>query len=401
MIKIFFFSAFISLCIVQTAFAQTELDERAYVSFKKGLGFLAADSSVGINLKFRMQNLFGVSTVSGQDLNISQVEARVKRLRLRFDGFIKNKNIAYYMQLSFSRNDIDWDNTQIPNIIRDAMIYYHFNENFYIGFGQSKLPGNRQRVISSGSQQFVDRSFVNANFTLDRDFGIFAYYSNKLGSLNYNLKGAVSDGEGRTGIYSDDGLCYTGRIELLPLGAFTKNGDYFEGDLAREKSPKISLAGGYSINQSATKSLGQRGIELYQKRNLENLLFDALFKYSGWALSSEYLSRYTQNPFTVNTNNDTAMVYTGYGVNTQLSYLFKNNFELAFRYAFLRPSQKIKYETPVNDIYTFGITKYVKEHLLKLQTNVSYNSLNTYFPNTPIPKQDDKWMLQFQIELGI
>jgi len=348
-----------------------------------------------------MQNIVGITTVSGEDLDISDIEARVKRLRLRFDGFIKNRDITYYMQLGFSRYDQDWDNSQTVNIIRDAMVYYHFNEKFYVGYGQSKLPGNRQRVISSGSQQFVDRSVVNSNFTLDRDYGVFAYYSHNLGTVDFNLKGAVSNGEGRVCMTTDAGLCYTGRLEVLPFGKFTDNGDYFEGDILREKTPKLSLAGGYSFNDAAKKTLGQRGIALYQERDLKNVLCDVLFKYNGWAFSSEYISRETSNPFTIDANNDTITVYTGYGINTQLSYVFKNNYELSVRHAFVKPYNKTRYINPDDNYYTLGITKYVKKHLLKVQTNLTYNYKNYFELNNPVHTQKDKWLLQFQVELGI
>ncbi len=391
----------LSLLLVVKVKAQTELDERAIVNFKKGLGFYAADSTIAINLKFRMQNLVGLTTVSGQDLNIHEVEARVKRLRLRFDGFMKNKDITYYMQLGFARYDQDWDNTQSPNIIRDAMVYYHFNEKFYMGFGQSKLPGNRQRVISSGAQQFIDRSPVNNNFSLDRDFGVFAYYSNEVGPVNINFKSAVSTGEGRVCTKTDEGFCYTGRLEILPLGEFSENGDYFEGDLFHEKTPKISLAGGFSFNDNAIKTMGQRGTELFQERDMYNKLFDFLFKYNGWAVSSEFISRNSDNPFTVNGNNDTAFVYEGWGVNTQLSYCFRNHYELALRYAFVKPSDRIKTLTPENNMCVLGVSKYLKKHLLKVQTNITYNN-NYYFQqgvNKPLLK--DKWLFQFQVEMGI
>lgn len=270
-----------------------------------------------------------------------------------------------------------------------------------MGFGQSKLPGNRQRVISSGAQQFVDRSFVNANFTLDRDFGVFAYYSDKLVFLDFNLKGAVSSGEGRTGIYSDKGLDYTGRVELLPFGQFTGNGDFFEGDLERETTPKLSLAGGYSYNNKATKSMGQRGSDLYQRRNLESSFYDVMLKYSGWAFSSEYISRATSNPFTISPESDTVFVYTGYGVNTQLSYLFSNYYEVALRYAFIKPEVKLKSLTPQQNIVTLGVNKYVKKHLLKIQTNLSYNYNDHFDLNNTFSSRKDKWLLHFQVEFGI
>ena len=118
---------------VSDLLAQTELDERAMVDFRKGIGFNSPDGSFGLNMRTRMQNrlVFNLR----DDFSIEDIEARVSRLRLRFDGYIKNKKLTYYLQLSFSRGDQDWDNTQVPNVVRDAMVYYHFNERFYIGFG--------------------------------------------------------------------------------------------------------------------------------------------------------------------------------------------------------------------------------------------------------------------------
>jgi hypothetical protein len=46
-------------------------------------------------------------------------------------------------------------------------------------FGQTKLPGNNQRVVSSGSLEFTDRTINNSRFNIDRDFGLFLDYSHK------------------------------------------------------------------------------------------------------------------------------------------------------------------------------------------------------------------------------
>ena len=198
-------------------------------------------------------------TESGTNLDIAQVEARVRRLRLRFDGFIYTPRLTYLIQLAFTRSDMDFDDTGVPNIIRDAMIIYAITNNFSIGVGQTKLPGNRQRVNSSGDLQFADRSIVNATFNIDRDFGLQLYYNNNIQWLHYVLRGAISSGDGRNITSSDRGLAYTGRIELLPFGRFTNGGDYFEGDLAREPSPKVSIGLTYSSNQNAIRTGGQLG----------------------------------------------------------------------------------------------------------------------------------------------
>jgi len=42
--------------------AQTEVDERAVISFDKGLGFFDPDSLFGVNIRFRMQNRAAMNT---------------------------------------------------------------------------------------------------------------------------------------------------------------------------------------------------------------------------------------------------------------------------------------------------------------------------------------------------
>jgi len=93
-------------------------------------------------------------------------------------------------------------------------------------------------VNSSGGLQLTDRTINNAKFTIDRDFGFQVHNMHEFkDKFSYNLKTAISGGEGRnqTG-KADDGIAVTGKIEVLPFGAFTKDGTYFEGDIQREKN---------------------------------------------------------------------------------------------------------------------------------------------------------------------
>lgn len=399
MIKRLLILTALSLFGYSSLVAQTEVDERAMISFRKGLGFNAPDSTFGVNLRLRMQNRVAMNF--NEDLELEDIEARVSRLRLRFDGYILGPKLTYYLQLSFSRGDQDWDNTRVPNLVRDAMVYYHFNPKFYLGFGQGKLPGNRQRIISSGQQQFYDRSNVNANFTLDRDFGLFAYYSDKLGGIHYNLKGAVSTGDGRNQLRTDNGLMYTGRIELLPLGRFKKDGDFSEGDLEFENTPKIGLAAGYALNQKARRTRGTTGSDLYESRDLQSLFADIIMKYRGWALYSEFISRKTDNSaFTYNPADSSMSVHvvTGHGINTQLSYCFPNYWEIAARYSVVNPDHEIRNLSMRDSYYILGVNKYVRKHLTKFQGFVGYRNQQSHLNQTA---DKNNLLLVFQVELGI
>src|SRR5690606_2976191 len=133
----------------------------------------------------------------------------------------------------------------------------------------------------------------------------------------------------------NNGLAYTGRIEYLPFGAFTNGGDYSEGDLEFEQKPKLSIAAAISQNNKATKTGGQLGDLLYETRDITTLIFDAIFKYQGWAASAEYINRDTDFPLTSKAAGDIQYVFKGYGLNTQLSKLVSRKTELAVRYSFV------------------------------------------------------------------
>ncbi|HRJ29598.1 MAG TPA: porin [Cyclobacteriaceae bacterium] len=388
----------ISLLVHLEAAGQGDISPSPYFSYGKGLGIISPDSLFMLNIRFRMQNRAAFLTESDSDLTIDQVEARVRRLRLRFDGFIYTPKLYYLIQLAFTRADMDFDDTGFPNVVRDAMIIYSFTENFSIGLGQTKLPGNRQRVNSSGDLQLADRSIVNSIFNIDRDFGAQFYYDNSVQQFHYVFRGSVSSGEGRNINASDRGLAYTGRVELLPFGRFTSGGDYFEGDLVREKKPKVSLGTTFSSNMNAIRTGGQLGRFLYEPRDIKTFMMDFLFKYQGWAVANEFLRRDAIDPITMNSDGDERFVYVGHGENYQTSYLFKNNYEIVGRFSRVRPYSEIQHLTPEVKQFTVGASKYIRGHRLKLQSDLTYEKNNWLLDST----QDfNRWQLRFQIEAGI
>ncbi len=340
-----------------------------------------------------MQNRIGLRSRSTEDWTVDEIEARIRRLRLRFDGFVGNQALRYYLQLSFSRSDLDFDNSGESRIVRDAMVYYHFNPRFYIGLGQSKLPGNRQRVTSSGNIQLADRSLANNQFTIDRDFGCFAYYTAALGSGVYYLKGALSTGEGRNVNRTDGGLAYTLRSEWLPMGAFTDGGDYSEGDLVFEQQPRLSLAATYSYNARTTNAGGQIGHPLAEAVNLRSWVVDAAFKYRGHACLAEFFYRSANKAQALTPSASLVDIPAGTAWNTQYSYTWQRSWEGIFRYsrvnrtdlAALRQQEELR----------LGLNRYLNGHRIKLQTHLGYQRA--------FDEQASRawWVAMFQVEFGI
>jgi hypothetical protein len=283
--------------------------------------------------------------------------------------------------------------------VRDAIVYYFPTKNLYFGFGQSKLPGNRQRVTSSGNLQFADRSIANAAFTIDRDFGFFGYYTKKLKDNSFmQLKGAITTGEGRNASKTNTGLAYTGRVEFLPFGLFSNKGDYSEGDIEFEETPKLAMGLTYSKNLRSTRTGGQLGLPLFEVRNLNTLIIDAMFKYNGNAILAEYFNRNSPDPITTNEDGDIRYVQVGKGLNIQVSKMVSQKSEFAVRYSFVNPDQSISEFQDKIEEALLGYTYYINGHRIKLQGNVGYKWLEglSRFENA-----GNSWTGMFQVEFGI
>lgn len=369
-----------------------------YYSFGKGVGITSPDSIYQLNIRFRMQNR---ATYNSDADGKGTIDGQIRRLRLRFDGYVGIPKLTYAIQLSFAPGDVgEAQDGENINIIRDAVIWYQPNNKWSFGFGQTKLPGNRQRFNSSGSLQLTDRSINNAKFNIDRDFGFqiqqLNMYKNR---FSYNFKAAISTGEGRNFTANDDlGLAYTGKVELYPFGAFQKGGEFFEGDILRESKPKLMLSGGYQFNNDAKKSQGQLGEYLFETRNLQSVFADLILKYKGFAFMSTYMSRQTKNPITYNPNNpnDIVYVYVGEGLDFQASYITKKNFEFIGRYSTQKVDKDIAMLTPNTQQYTVGLTKYIWEHTFKMQTEFTYE-VRDYLSGL----DKNSWYVRFQVEIGI
>ncbi|TYR36546.1 porin [Sphingobacterium phlebotomi] len=394
-------------CLFLTLQSQAqERDDRATILNFKGIQYMSKDSLFYTNFRFRMQNRLGFNNVLDNEDN-DKFDARIRRLRLRMDGYIYTPKISYSIQLAFTRGDQDFDDSGVPNIVRDAVVFYNFSDDFYISFGQNKLPGNRQRVNSSSQLQFADRSLVNSNFTVDRDFGVSFNLSKKIGQMPFNAKAAISTGEGRAALGTDNGLAYTGRVEFLPFGNFTNDGDYSEGDIEREETPKLSIGGGYSYNDRTTREGGQLGRYVKNPFTLKTSFADAIFKYSGFAYQVEYMRRDVDNPFNTvddqfnqidGPEDELTYAQKGWGVNQQASYLLNKGYEIATRYTYIKPHQQLRDYEDQLDVIELGLTKYVKAHRLKFQINANYTVPNGDFGNN---NSKNAWGGTFQIELGI
>ena len=89
-------------------------------------------------------------------------------------------------------------------------------------------------------------------------------------------------------------------------------------------------------------------------------------------------------------------MFTGDGFDAQLSYIFPSNYEVIGRFSKQKPHKDIEDLTPKSKQYSLGVTKYIWEHALKIQAEVT-NTHFDYIDNTSA----ENWYVRFQVEIGI
>ena len=378
--------AILAIFLSTPIFAQEISD----TSFGKGLlNFTAKDSTFSVKFAPRFQ----VRSMSSWDYNGDQYGSPdhnfiVRRARLKFDGFAYSPKLKYKIELGLSNRDISGAsqfNRNTPRYILDVVLMWNFAENWELWAGQTKLPGNVERVVSSGNLQLIDRSLLNSRFNIDRDLGIQLRHKTKLGD-NFLMreKLSISQGEGRNVTEGNEGgLQYTARLELLPFGTFQSKGDYSQSDLKRESSPKLMAAFTYNFNERAVRERGFAGDYMIRtdgslyETDQTTIFADAMFKYNGFSFMGEYAKRTADQEVATEADGVTPtgdIVLTGNALNLQAGYLFESNYEIAGRFT------TVDYEAVTNALpvkqYTLGVNKFFVGHKLKVQSDVSYTSVD-------------------------
>ncbi|WP_339840566.1 porin [uncultured Maribacter sp.] len=356
-------------------------------SFGKGLfNLVGKDSTWTMNVGARMQ-ILAISNWDAVDGGLINPEQNflVRRARLKFGGFAYSTKLEYKLELGLSNRDISGASqftSNAPRYIFDAVIKWNFYKNFVLWFGQTKLPGNIERVISSGNLQQVDRSLLNSRFNIDRDMGFQLRHKFNI-SEKFLVREifAVSQGEGRNITTGNlGGHQYTTRLELLPFGEFLSKGEYKGSDQKREQTPKLMVAATFDSNQNAVKTRSNQGSYMFNdtgffETDINTLFIDAMFKYNGFSFMGEYAHRTADNPIAINSDGSLTgqEVQVGNGINLQTGYLFKNNLELSGRFTNIKLDKEITGRNPQAQ-YTLGLSKYIVGHKLKVQTDLSYLS---------------------------
>ena len=365
----------------------TNAQETNAPKFGKGLfNLVGKDSTWSMKVGLRFQTLATSSWNVSNGLSNPESSFLIRRSRLKFDGFAYSPKLKYKVELGLSNRDQSGASeftSNAPRYILDAVLKWNFSGNFVLWVGQTKLPGNRERVISSANLQQVDRSLLNSRFTIDRDMGIqLRHHFNITNTFLVKEIFSIAQGEGRNVTTGNiGGHQYTARVELFPFGDFTSKGDYKGSDLKFEQKPKLSLGFAYDFNNNASKTRSNQGSYMFNdtgfySTNISTIFIDAMFKHKGFSFMGEYANRTAADAFAKNSDGTLTgdEVQVGNGLNLQSGYLISKTIEVSARYTNVTLDRNVTGKGAENQ-YTLGLSKYISGHKLKVQTDVSYTDI--------------------------
>ncbi len=309
-----------------------------------------------------------------------QQQLRIRRARVVFDGHTFSEDVRYKFELAVSPNDLGIaDNYSDDSLARrprrspllDFYVDFTHLRDLQLRIGQYKVPSNRQRVISSGNLQLVDRSLLNSEFTLDRDMGFDLRSRDFLGldMLRYYLGMYIARGRDSQG-FDDFGMMYLARLEFLPLGMFK---DHSEADFQRG-GPRLSLGAGWAYIDRAR---GDRGIRGHAPADggttdTQHVFADALFMFRGLSVLAEAAWRKgRRNPGDAATEMSVpipvAAPRNGFGFHIQTGYLLPRlPVEVALRYGIIRGTGTRTSLSDRNELVA-GFSYYAAQHPYKVQ----------------------------------
>lgn len=347
----------------------------------KGLQITSKDGRFQIQTRVRAQFLYTLQHEPGDDGPVLENGFQIRRARLVFAGHLFGKKNTYKLEIAVSPKDIGLDNgdgTISKSPLLDFYVNFKLLRDLELRIGQYKVPYSRQRVVSSGNQQFVDRTIANGEFTLDRDLG-FDIRSKNLGGLDlFRYYAGIWIGEGHSSYEMGDfGNMYIARFEVMPMGTFD---DYKESDHKRLKKARLSIGAAYAF---VDEGKGNRGITGSTPADggttdTHNVTADVAFREAGFSLDGAFFWR--QGRRNVPADDDRAIddngmfvavedPRDGVGYYAQAGLLVPNTgLEFAARFGGIGPAAS---GTSLSASHELGgaVSYYLARHNLKLQAD--------------------------------
>lgn len=361
-----------------------------------GFEFTTADKKHQLQIAGRLQ--FRFATPNDQDpITFDDFDTEVRnifkinRARLKVGGYSYQPWLKYYFEYEVGASRL---------LDFRVMVEKWSWLNFKVG--QWKSEYSRERVISSGKQQMMERSIINRPFTLDRQQGVSVYGhlgGPGIADFNYNLMVLTGNGRG-TSDNDDKNLLYSGRLQWNFLG---EGVEMSGSDLDYHEKSAASLAWAGATNTSQfTRFSSQGGGSLsgYEEGvpgqyKVDQWLIESAFLYRGFSWHSEFHNKHIWDR--VNFSKTTMIGWFGQGgfiLNPRQIQEEQAIFEIAARYAHFRPQLNM----PMNseEEFSLALNCFFNEHLNKLTADVTVFE----FDKESINREASGWRFRVQYDIS-
>lgn len=361
----------------QSVIAQVK-DSTFYVTKGKGIEFHFFQDQYQLNIDFRGQ--FRASypydnfPKTSNDFEDETTKLGINRARIKIGGHVFKPYYTFYLE-----QDIKGGN------LLDFRIQIEKYPFLKLRVGQWKARYSRERVISSGKQQGLDRSLLNRIFTVDRQQGVSVFGNLDGGTMaNFNYWLSAFTGTGRGGESDHDNkLMYLLRLQWNPNGTPLK---FLGSDLSYHKRFVSSIALAGVTNTSpytafSTSGGGQLiGFETEEEGlyKVNQLLIETAFKYKGFSWQQEFHFKNIEDKIY---DQETLLI----GNYVQLGYFLHHCFsaipeplEVYIRQSFFDADYDVSGNN--NYEYTMGCNWFFKEHKNKLTLEYSYLEYHEFDP---------------------
>lgn len=378
---------------------------------KKGFTLETRDKKWKTAIQWRFQGRYtyperGDADSFGDFTDNDESTFELRRVRMKVGGHGYKPWIKYYFE-------VDWQPTRSSGTsgsdtrLIDWRIMIEKYKWLQLRVGQWKINYNRERVDSSGKQQFVERSIVNSVFTIDRQVGAMLYGHLAPGTLADSWYYAgVWTGSGRREANDDDNMMYMGRFQWNFFGRDLK---WTQSDLKYHKQPTGSIAvGGYTTIGKCTRwsSSGCGSLAGFTSDStafdgqfrVEGMVEEFAFKWRGLSVQHEYHWKQIKDA-------GIAEGATGHRTNLMGSYSQIGYFphyllaaipkplEVGFRYAFVDPNVFV--EDDNRQEYSLVFNWFFEGHRNKLTMDTSW--LTQQDPAVPKALNEQRFRLQWDV----
>ncbi len=369
-----------------------------------GLNFISKNAKIQFTQS--IQVLYGASTPD--DLGSVSSEYRIRRARLNIAGLLFDNKIFFRLRLNLAG---DYQSTttgsrSFNNVVQDALIEYRPSPGQRINFGiRADYTDTREIRIEGESLSFIERSIVSNAFDAVFDYGVRYAGSFRVGGGGI-LKPYLSftTGDGTAALQQNfEGFKYGVRLDYLPFGLFSKGGEFYMEDLARERTPKLALGGVFSYNNGISSAKSTNGGRYIYGDSAQKILrpgltkygVDYLFKYRGFyslgdfvlthssvpnhiagefSLSGDFVPYTGQTPEQIKST-VLSRINVGSGFNFQAGYLI-SQYAVGARYSYLHQDEQSADFASINRAYALIVTRYFEGNNLKLNMETGYEQFD-------------------------